>query len=162
MKRERITKREIEAVKRVYHNGDIPARILAAEIGVSENAFYRWLSGSRTPGYLVTARIRQFLKKHTFSDHADRPELKIEKGEVKAKTDKRIAAINRYVEKENMRVETVASQIGVTARTVYNWIDGKSRISPLASPRVDMFLRRAPRLAQINAAERAESLLGGK
>ena len=83
MKRERITKREIEAIKRVYHNGDIPVRILAEEIGVSENAFYRWLSGSRTPGYLVTARIRQFLKKHTFGGRADRLELKIEKGEGK-------------------------------------------------------------------------------
>jgi hypothetical protein len=65
MKRERITRQEIEAVKRVYHNGDIPARILAYEIGVSENAFYRWLSGSRTPGYLVTANIRRFLAAHT-------------------------------------------------------------------------------------------------
>lgn len=96
MKRERITKQEIEAVKRVYHNGDIPARILAEEIGVSENAFYRWLSGSRTPGYLVTARIRQFLKKHTFSEHADRLEVKIEKGEMKAenalaKTEAKVA-----------------------------------------------------------------------
>ena len=81
---------------------------------------------------------------------------------MKAKTDKRISAINHYVERENMRVETVASQIGVTARTVYNWIDGKSRISPLASPRVDMFLRRAKRLAQVHAQERAQSLVDGR
>jgi len=70
MKRERITKREIEAVRRIYRNGDIPARILAAEIGVSENIFYRWLSGSRNPGYLVTARIRQFIKRHTIERKA--------------------------------------------------------------------------------------------
>jgi hypothetical protein len=65
MKRERITKKEIEAVRRVYRNGAIKAAILAAEIGVSENAFYRWISGDRTPGYLVTDKIRAFLKRHT-------------------------------------------------------------------------------------------------
>ncbi len=72
MKRERITKQELETMRRIYRNGELPARILAEEIGVSENVFYRWMSGDRNPGYLVTARIRQFLKKHTFSDHADR------------------------------------------------------------------------------------------
>ena len=101
MKRERITKREIEAIKRVYHNGDIPVRILAAEVGVSENAFYRWLSGSRTPGYLVTARIRQFLKKHTFSDHADRLECKIEKGEGKRRA-KRLAQVHAQERDESL------------------------------------------------------------
>ena len=65
MKRERITNKELEAMRRVYRNGELPARILADEIGVSENVFYRWMSGSRNPGYLVTARIRQFIKRHT-------------------------------------------------------------------------------------------------
>jgi hypothetical protein len=86
MKRERITKRELEAVRRIYRNGEIPARILAAEIGVSENVFYRWLSGSRNPGYLVTERIRQFLGKHSIPrkircihDHAEEIDAKIER-----------------------------------------------------------------------------------
>lgn len=61
MKRERITKQELETMRRIYRNGELPARILAEEIGVSENVFYRWMSGDRNPGYLVTARIRQFL-----------------------------------------------------------------------------------------------------
>jgi hypothetical protein len=68
MKRERITKRELEAVRRIYRNGEIHARILAAEIGVSENAFYRWISGSRNPGYLATDRIRKFIARHTISE----------------------------------------------------------------------------------------------
>lgn len=72
MKRERITNKELEAMLRVYRNGEIPARILADEIGVSENVFYRWMSGSRNPGYLVTARIRQFIKKHTINPGASR------------------------------------------------------------------------------------------
>jgi hypothetical protein len=72
MKRERLTKIEIETMRRVYRNGELPARILAAEIGVSENVFYRWMSGNRTPGYLVTVRIRQFLKKHTIPAKASK------------------------------------------------------------------------------------------
>jgi len=79
MKRERITKRELEAVRRIYRNGEIPVRILADEIGVSENIFFRWLSGSRNPGYLVTERIRQFIKRHTIiKDHAEEIDAKIE------------------------------------------------------------------------------------
>ena len=80
MKRERITKSDIAAVRRIYHNGDIPASILADEIGVAENTFYRWLSGSRNPGYLVTARIKQFIREHTMSaaelDHKIKREVK--------------------------------------------------------------------------------------
>jgi len=67
MKRERITKQEIETVKRIYRDGEITAGILADEIGVSENTFYRWIGGDRTPGYLVTARLRRFIRKHTLS-----------------------------------------------------------------------------------------------
>ena len=72
MKRERITNKELEAMRRIYRNGDIAARILAEEIGVSENIFYRWLSGNRNPGYLVTARIRTFIKRHTISEKIKR------------------------------------------------------------------------------------------
>ncbi|MDD5513184.1 MAG: hypothetical protein PHD09_05405 [Candidatus Omnitrophica bacterium] len=78
------------------------------------------------------------------------------------KKDPRLKQIRHYIQDENMRVETVASQIGVTARTVYYWMDGKGRISPLASPRVDMFLRQAKRIAQVDAAERAQSLVDGR
>ena len=101
MKRERITKQELETMRRIYRNGELPARILAEEIGVSENVFYRWMSGDRNPGYLVTARIRQFLKKHTFSDHADRLECKIEKGEGKRRA-KRLAQVHAQERAESL------------------------------------------------------------
>ena len=76
--------------------------------------------------------------------------------------DKRIAILAGYVKRGEFRISQMADEIGVTEMTVYNWVDGKSRISRLASPRVDMFLRRAQRLAQVNTAERAESLSSGK
>ncbi|MCK9600349.1 MAG: hypothetical protein M0R06_14990 [Sphaerochaeta sp.] len=78
------------------------------------------------------------------------------------KTDPRIKQLERLLRVENMRMETMAYHIGVATRTVFNWIDGRSRISRLASPRVDMFLRKAKRIAQVDAAERAQSLLAGK
>jgi transposase len=64
MKRERIGKAELEAVRRIYRGG-ISIEIMAAEIGVAVNTIYRWLNGSRNPGYLVTEKIRRFLRKHT-------------------------------------------------------------------------------------------------
>ena len=76
--------------------------------------------------------------------------------------DKRIAILAGYVRRGEFRISQMADEIGVTEMTVYNWVDGKSRISRLASPRVDMFLRRAQRLSRVHAQERAESLLAGR
>ena len=76
--------------------------------------------------------------------------------------DKRIAILAGYVKRGEFRISQMADEIGVTEMTVYNWVDGKSRISRLASPRVDMFLRRAQRLSRVHAQERAESLLAGR
>jgi len=76
--------------------------------------------------------------------------------------DKRIAILAGYVKRGEFRISQMADEIGVTEMTVYNWVDGKSGVSRLAFPRVDMFLRRAKRLAQVDAAERAESILDGK
>jgi transposase-like protein len=64
MRRERITKSELEAIRRIY-DGGMKVDILAAEIGIAVNTLYRWLNGSRTPGYLVTANVRRFLTAHT-------------------------------------------------------------------------------------------------
>ena len=75
--------------------------------------------------------------------------------------DRRIAILAGYVKRGDFRISQMADEIGVTEMTVYNWTDGKTRISRLASPRVDMFLRRAKRLAQVDAQERAERLLSG-
>ena len=76
--------------------------------------------------------------------------------------DKRIAILAGYVKRGEFRISQMADEIGVTEMTVYNWVDGKSGVSRLASPRVDMFLRRAKRLAQVNAQERAQSLVDGR
>ncbi len=76
--------------------------------------------------------------------------------------DKRIAILAGYVKRGEFRISQMADEIGVTEMTVYNWVDGKSGISRLASPRVDMFLRRAQRLSRVHAQERAESLLAGR
>ena len=76
--------------------------------------------------------------------------------------DKRIATLTEYIRRGDFRISQMADAIGVTQQTVYNWTDGRAGISRLASPRVDVFLENAKRLAQVDAAERAESLLGGK
>ena len=76
--------------------------------------------------------------------------------------DKRIAILAGYVKRGEFRISQMADEIGVTEMTVYNWVDGKSRISRLASPRVDMFLRRAQRLSRVHAQERAQSLVDGR
>lgn len=69
--------------------------------------------------------------------------------------DKRIAILAGYVKRGEFRISQMAAEIGVTEMTVYNWVDGKSGISRLASPRVDMFLRRAKRLI---AAQRSSDI----
>lgn len=54
--------------------------------------------------------------------------------------DKRLALLGKLVKRDNVRLETIARRIGVTYRTIYNWIDGRSGVSPLASPLLDKFL----------------------
>jgi transposase len=56
------------------------------------------------------------------------------------KKDPRLARLRRYVQNSNLRMETIASRIGVSLRTVYNWIDDKGGVSPLASAHLDSFL----------------------
>jgi hypothetical protein len=51
-------------------------------------------------------------------------------------------------------METIASRIGVSLRTVYNWIDGKGGVSLLASPLLDKFL--AEYESEINAQRQAD------
>lgn len=70
--------------------------------------------------------------------------------------------LRRYVESGDLSVDIISREADTPRGTIYNWLDGISIISPLASPRVDVFLRKAKRLAQVHAQERAESLLSGK
>jgi transposase len=67
MKREKINKEELKFIRRI-HRGGISIEVMADEMGVSYHAVYYWLNGKRNPGYLVTAKIRQFLRKHTLKE----------------------------------------------------------------------------------------------
>lgn len=68
--------------------------------------------------------------------------------------DKRLALLGKLVKRDNVRLETIARRIGVTYRTIYNWIDGRSGVSPLASPLLDKFL--AEYESEINAQRQAD------
>ena len=63
--------------------------------------------------------------------------------------DKRLRILRKYVKRDNLRLETIARRIGVTYKTIYNWVDGRSGVSPLASPLLDKFL--AEYESEINA-----------
>ena len=76
--------------------------------------------------------------------------------------DKRIAILAGYVKRGEFRISQMADEIGVTEMTVYNWVDGKSGVSRLASPRLDAFLRRAPELAKMATTEACNRLTAGK
>jgi plasmid maintenance system antidote protein VapI len=71
--------------------------------------------------------------------------------------DQRILTLKKYIKRDDLRIETVARAIGVSAATVYNWIDGRSGVSPLAEPMLDRFLReydgriREQRAGDVNA-----------
>jgi transcriptional regulator with XRE-family HTH domain len=54
--------------------------------------------------------------------------------------DPRMARLRDYIIESGVRVEEVAQRIGVTGRTVYNWMAGKGRVSPLASRPLDRYL----------------------
>jgi uncharacterized protein YjcR len=77
------------------------------------------------------------------------------------KNDARQRALNHYIKVENMRVETIAREIGVSTRTIYNWSDGKSRISPLAETRVDRFLKKAKRIVAMDTSAQVAELISG-
>jgi transcriptional regulator with XRE-family HTH domain len=51
-----------------------------------------------------------------------------------------MARLRDYIIESGVRVEEVAQRIGVTGRTVYNWMAGKGRVSPLASRPLDRYL----------------------
>jgi predicted DNA-binding protein (UPF0251 family) len=67
MKRLRITQEELESLRRIYAGG-IPFAVMAQEMGVEKTSVYHWLRGTRNPSYLVTTRIRTFLKQHTMAE----------------------------------------------------------------------------------------------
>jgi len=54
--------------------------------------------------------------------------------------DPRTARLRDYIIESGVRVEDVARRIGVTGRTIYNWMAGKGGVSPLASRRLDRYL----------------------
>lgn len=54
--------------------------------------------------------------------------------------DPRMARLRDHIMESGVRVEEVARRIGVTSRTIYNWMDGKRRVSPLASRPLDRYL----------------------
>lgn len=51
--------------------------------------------------------------------------------------------LKQYQKETGARIEEIARSIGVTSRTVYNWIDGKARrIHPLSLRRLRLFLKK--------------------
>lgn len=54
--------------------------------------------------------------------------------------DPRMARLRDYIMDSGVRVEDVARKIGVTNRTIYNWMAGRGRVSPLASRPLDRYL----------------------
>lgn len=55
-------------------------------------------------------------------------------------TDPRMTRLRDYIIESGVRVEEVAQRIGVTSATIYNWMAGKGRVSPLASRPLDRYL----------------------
>jgi transposase len=48
-----------------------------------------------------------------------------------------------YITRTGLRTQEVADKIGVTNQTIYNWLKApNSRVSPLASRRLNLYLRR--------------------
>jgi transposase len=59
------------------------------------------------------------------------------------KEDFRLVQLAEYITRTGTRTQEVADRIGVTNQTIYNWISDPTRkVSPLASRRLDNFLRR--------------------
>lgn len=55
--------------------------------------------------------------------------------------DKRITILKKHLSRPDVNIRDVAISIGVTDATIYNWLRGKGRVSRLASPQLDRFLR---------------------
>jgi transposase-like protein len=54
--------------------------------------------------------------------------------------DPRMTRLRDYIMESGVRVADVARKIGVTSATIYNWMEGKGRVSPLASRPLDRYL----------------------
>lgn len=54
--------------------------------------------------------------------------------------DPRTERLRVHIQESGVRVADVASRIGVTSATIYNWMEGRVRVSPLASRRLDRYL----------------------
>ena len=48
-----------------------------------------------------------------------------------------------HINRTGVRIQEVADKIGVTNRTIYNWLKApNSRVSPLAARRLSLYLKR--------------------
>jgi DNA invertase Pin-like site-specific DNA recombinase len=57
--------------------------------------------------------------------------------------DPRLLMLAEHVSRTGVRIQEVADKIGVTNRTIYNWLEApNSRVSPLASRRLNLYLKR--------------------
>jgi transposase len=64
----------------------------------------------------------------------------------KRKDDQRLIILAEHINRSGARIQDVANKIGVTNRTIYNWLGNiRSRVSPLASRRLDLYLKRIAR-----------------
>lgn len=54
-----------------------------------------------------------------------------------------LSELREYQKRSNARVEETAHSIGVTNRTIYNWLNGEvKRVHPLQLHRLRLFLNR--------------------
>jgi DNA invertase Pin-like site-specific DNA recombinase len=59
------------------------------------------------------------------------------------KDDPRLLILAEHINRTGVRIQEVADKIGVTNRTIYNWLEApNSRVSPLAGRRLNLYLRR--------------------
>jgi len=59
------------------------------------------------------------------------------------KDDFRLVILAEYINRTGVRIQEVADKIGVTNRTIYNWLKApNSRVSPLAARRLSLYLKR--------------------
>jgi transposase len=64
----------------------------------------------------------------------------------KRKDDFRLILLAEYINRTGIRIQEVADKIGVTNRTIYNWLEApNSRVSPLASRRLTLYIKRIER-----------------
>jgi transposase len=59
------------------------------------------------------------------------------------KDDPRLLMLAEHINRTGVRIQEVADKIGVTNRTIYNWLKApNSRVSPLAARRLSLYLKR--------------------